>query len=109
MTPGGKAFALLLGAASTTAALVLLAQTPAPAGPVQPPAAVTTRESAYRANNIGVARLEQYDFPAATTAFRRALEIDPGLTIARLNLGIALFYGGDQEGARCDTTRETAV
>jgi Flp pilus assembly protein TadD len=100
MSPGGKAFALLLGAASTTAALVLLAQTPAPAGPVQPSAAVTTRESAYRANNIGVARLEQYDFPAATTAFRRALEIDPGLTIARLNLGIALFYGGDQEGAR---------
>lgn len=100
MTPGGRAFALLLGAATTTAALVLLAQTPAPAGRVQPPAAVTTRENAYRANNIGVARLEQYDFPAATAAFRRALEIDPALTIARLNLGIALFYGGDQEGAR---------
>ena len=80
--------------------MAVLAQ---PARPVQPPQsspAVTAREDAYRANNVGVARLEQYDFPAATAAFRRALQLDPSLAIARLNLGIALFYGGEQEAAR---------
>ena len=40
------------------------------------------------------------DFPAAIAAFRRALEIDPALALARLNLGIALFYGGEPEAAR---------
>jgi Tfp pilus assembly protein PilF len=64
------------------------------------PGQITTRENAYRANNIGVARLEQYDFAAAIAAFRRALEIDPALSLARLNLGIGLFYGGEQEAAR---------
>ena len=64
------------------------------------PARITTRENAYRANNIGVARLEQYDFPAAIAAFRRALEIDPALSLARLNVGIALFYGGEPDAAR---------
>ena len=100
MTPRGRTFAVVVGVATVAAALALLAQAPAPPRPAQPPAAVMSRENAYRANNIGVARLEQYDFPAATAAFRRALEIDPALTIARVNLGIALFYGGDQEGAR---------
>ena len=100
MTPRGKTFAVLVGIATVPAALALLAQAPAPPRPNQPSAAVTSRENAYRANNVGVARLEQYDFPAATAAFRRALEIDPALTIARVNLGIALFYGGDQDGAR---------
>jgi Flp pilus assembly protein TadD len=100
MTPRGKTFAVVVGVATVAAALALLAQAPAPTRPTQPPTAVMSRENAYRANNIGVARLEQYDFPAATAAFRRALETDPALTIARVNLGIALFYGGDQEGAR---------
>ena len=82
-------------------ALVLLAQTPATdVARVFRPAAAAARENAYRANNIGVARLEQYDFPAAIAAFRRALEIDPALALARLNLGIALFYGGEPEAAR---------
>jgi tetratricopeptide (TPR) repeat protein len=63
---------------------------------------VATREEAYRANNVGVARLEQADFGAAVTAFQRALEIDPALAIARLNLGIALFNAGDREKARVE-------
>lgn len=52
------------------------------------------REAAYRSNNIGVARLEQYDFDAATAAFREALRLVPDLPLARLNLAVALFYGG---------------
>jgi tetratricopeptide (TPR) repeat protein len=51
-------------------------------------------ETAYRANNIGVARLEQFAYDPAATSFREALRLSPGLDIARLNLAIALFYGG---------------
>jgi tetratricopeptide (TPR) repeat protein len=100
MTAGGKALTLLIGAATLTAGLAVLAQPTSPVPPLQPPSAPAAREDAYRASNIGVARLEQYDFPAAIAAFRRAQQLDPSLAIARLNLGIALFYGGEQENAR---------
>src|SRR3989337_1768336 len=100
MRPRATAVALLLGLAAGSTALALLAQPAAPAIAAQPAQAVTVREDAYRANNIGVARLEQYDFAAASAAFRRALELDGTLAIARLNLGIALFYAGEQDAAR---------
>jgi tetratricopeptide (TPR) repeat protein len=51
----------------------------------------SSKEEAYRANNIGVALLEQYKHKEAADQFRRALQVDPGLTIARVNLCIALF------------------
>ncbi len=89
--PGVRAFALAACAAAALAA---------GAAPQPTTRAVAAREDAYRANNIGVARLEQFDFEAAAASFRRALEIDPRLAIARMNLGIALFYGGDSDGAR---------
>ena len=97
MRHAGIAALTVAGALSLTN-LGLRTQTAAP-GP-SAAAQVATRESAYRANNIGVARLEQYDFPAAIEAFRRALTIDPALALARLNLGIALFYGGEPDAAR---------
>src|SRR5215218_3019733 len=53
------------------------------------------REEAYRANNIGVARLEQFNYKDSVADFRRALEIDPQLKIARINLAIALFNTQD--------------
>lgn len=52
------------------------------------------REAAYRANNIGVALLEQFDYDGAARSFRTSLKVHPSLDIARLNLAIALFYGG---------------
>ena len=58
------------------------------------------REDAYRANNLGVARLEQFDYQAAASAFRRAIELDAGVAVAHANLAIALFYAGDHDGAR---------
>jgi tetratricopeptide (TPR) repeat protein len=51
-------------------------------------------EAAYRANNVGVAHLEQFDYDGAAQSFRQALKLHPALHIARLNLAIALFYGG---------------
>lgn len=57
------------------------------------------REDAYRANNIGVALLEQFKFNEAAVQFRRALQIDQALTIARINLCIALYYEPELESA----------
>src|SRR4051812_38654465 len=57
------------------------------------------REEAYRANNLGVAALEQFKYDEAATAFRRALAVEPSLGIARVNLGLALFLSGDLAGA----------
>jgi Tfp pilus assembly protein PilF len=64
-----------------------------------------SRESAYRHNNIGVAYLEQYNFEAAAASFRTALEQDASLAIARLNLGIALFYAGQHDAATTELER----
>lgn len=56
-------------------------------------------EAAYRANNLGVAQLEQFDYNAAAQSFRQVLEIAPALAIARLNLAIALLHGGHLDAA----------
>jgi Tfp pilus assembly protein PilF len=85
---------LLLGAAGIAAALGLGARTAA-----APQGAPASREDAYRANNTGVALLEQYNHADAAKAFRRALELDPTLTLAKINLAIALFYVPDPPAA----------
>jgi Tfp pilus assembly protein PilF len=59
--------------------------------------AQSARENAYRANNVGVARLEQADFASATAAFRRALEIDPSTATAHA-----------ASSKQCATRRRTA-
>ena len=63
------------------------------------------REDASRANNLGTARLEQFDYSAAADAFREALRIDSTFAPARINLSIALLYLPDLDGA----AREAAV
>jgi Tfp pilus assembly protein PilF len=77
--------------------LLAVAALSALAGRQVPP---QTREAAYRANNRGVAYLEQYDYASAVTHFERALTTAPDLATARLNLAIALFYTGSLERAR---------
>ena len=62
------------------------------------------REAAYRNNNLGVALLEQYQYGPAASAFRDALRIDPSLALARLNLGIALYYAPDLPAATREAT-----
>jgi tetratricopeptide (TPR) repeat protein len=63
------------------------------------PGGADTRERADRENNLGVARLEQFDYRAAAAQFRRALDIDPRLAAARLNLAIALLYDAQADEA----------
>ena len=65
----------------------------------QPPNAAASEE-AYRANNIGVALLEQFKYKEAADAFKRALQLDPKLAVARINLGIALYNVPDLPGAQ---------
>ena len=57
------------------------------------------RERAYRANNLGVARLERFEYAEAADAFREALQKDSSLAIAHVNLSLALFYAQDLAGA----------
>ncbi len=73
------------------------------------PRAPQTRdvENAYRANNRGVALLEQFNYDGAAVAFREALKIAPALGIARVNLAIALFYGN--KGAEAADAARAAV
>jgi tetratricopeptide (TPR) repeat protein len=73
------------------------------------PAKANTREEAYRANNLGVALLEQFKHKEAADAFRRALQLEPSLALARINLGIALFNLPDLPAAEKELQAAIAV
>ena len=62
------------------------------------------RERAYRANNSGVAQLEQFKYVEAAGAFREALQRDSSLAIAHVNLSLALLYAQDLAGAAREAT-----
>ena len=74
------------------------ARAQAPASPAAGPSAA--REAAWRENNLGVALLEQFRFADAVLAFGRALEKDPALLAARINLAIAHLYVPDIPAAK---------
>jgi tetratricopeptide (TPR) repeat protein len=63
------------------------------------PAAPDAREAAYRANNLGVALLEQFKHAEGAEQFRRALKLDPQLALAHINLAVALYNVPDLEAA----------
>ena len=62
------------------------------------------RERAYRANNSGVAQLEQFKYVEAAGTFREALQRDSSLAIAHVNLSLALLYAQDLAGAAREAT-----
>jgi tetratricopeptide (TPR) repeat protein len=91
-------FYLLLSALLVSALFLTgesLADRQTQTGPV-----AAARENAYRANNIGVALLEQFKHKEGAEAFRNALKIDPKLNLARINLAIALFNVPDLPAAQ---------
>jgi tetratricopeptide (TPR) repeat protein len=57
-------------------------------------------EEAYRANNRGVAQLEQFNPAEAVKEFRKALTINADLKIAQVNLAIALLNAQQADEAR---------
>src|SRR5215470_2465968 len=71
--------------------------------------AAPDREAAYRANNLGVALLEQYRFADAVAAFKKARELDPDLKMARINLAIGLYYLPDLTAARAEAEAAAAA
>jgi tetratricopeptide (TPR) repeat protein len=71
--------------------------------------ALAGREEAYRANNLGVALLEQYKYREGAESFTRALQLDPKLAIARINLSIALFNVPDAGGAQREAEKAAAL
>ena len=73
------------------------------------PSKPNVREEAYRANNLGVALLEQFKHKEAADSFRRALQLDPSLVVARINLGIALFNIPDLPAAQKELQAASAA
>jgi tetratricopeptide (TPR) repeat protein len=75
------------------------------------PAAVppSKDEAAYRANNVGVALLEQYKFGEAVDALRKSVSLDPKFATARINLGIGLFYLPDLAASRREMEEAIAL
>jgi Flp pilus assembly protein TadD len=72
------------------------------------PPSPASLEAAYQANNVGVALLEQFRHDDAVASFRKALDLAPGLALARANLAIALLNVPKLEEAR-DAAREAAA
>ncbi len=80
-----------------------LASRPPQANPVSP------LENAYRENNIGVALLEQFKYKEGAEAFKNALKIDPKLSLAHINLSIALFNVPDLPAAQREAQNAAAL
>src|SRR6266508_3294799 len=89
-------YALTLGA--LVPAVFLARRSLADRQPQAEPFAIL-RERAYRENNIGVALLEQFKYKEGAEAFKRALKIDSKLSLAHINLSIALYNLPDLPGA----------
>jgi tetratricopeptide (TPR) repeat protein len=67
------------------------------------------REESYRANNLGVALLEQFKHREGAEEFRRALKLDPHNSLAQINLAIALYNVPDVDAARKEAEAAAAV
>src|SRR5215204_967882 len=95
-----KSFRYLLLAAFVAATVAVLFSSRRQQAAVQAPAGASAREEAYRANNLGVALLEQFKHKEGAEQFRRALALDPKLALARTNLAIALYNVPDLAAAQ---------
>ncbi|MET0646068.1 MAG: FG-GAP-like repeat-containing protein, partial [Pyrinomonadaceae bacterium] len=104
-----KPFRSLFIVAVVAAACVVFSSTFRHEASSQAPAAANAREQAYRANNLGVALLEQFKHKEGADAFRRALALDPRLALARTNLAIALFNVPDLAAAQKEAEAAAAA
>ncbi len=68
-----------------------------------------TREAAYRASNVGVALLEQFKYKEGADSFKHSLQLDPKLSLARINLAIALYNVPDLPAAEREAEAASAL
>src|ERR1700720_26349 len=66
-------------------------------------------EDAYRANNLGVALMEQFKYKEAADTFKHALQLDPKLALAHINLSIALYYVPDLPASQREAQNASAL
>ncbi len=104
-----KSLRYLLLAAFVAATVAVLFSSRRQEAAVQAPAARSPREEAYRANNLGVALLEQFKHKEGADQFRRALQLDPKLALARTNLAIALYNVPDLAAAQKEAEAAAAA
>src|SRR5229473_3370199 len=71
--------------------------------------ASASREDAYRANNLGVALMEQFKYKEAADTFKHALQLDPKLALAHINLSIALYNIPDLPGSEREAQNAGAL
>src|SRR4051812_2446831 len=98
MRKAGLPIASLLALAIVATLFLFISRTSAQR--TQQTSAPASREDGYRANNLGVALMEQFKYKEAADAFRRAQQIDPKIDLARINLSIALYNVPDLVGAQ---------
>jgi tetratricopeptide (TPR) repeat protein len=99
-------------AAALACLLSLAALVRPPFMPVEAQGAKTredAREESYRANNLGVALLEQFKHREGAEQFRRALKLDPHNALAQINLAIALYNVPDVDAARKEAEAAVAL
>ena len=104
-----KPYRYLLFAAAAVAVAALVSSSGLLKASSQAPAGASAREEAYRANNLGVALLEQFKHKEGAEAFRRALALDPKLALARTNLAIALYNVPDLASAQKEAEAAAAA
>jgi cytochrome c-type biogenesis protein CcmH/NrfG len=102
-------YLLLAAAVAAAAAASLVSSSRRPEAAARPQAARSVREEAYRANNLGVALLEQFKHREGAEAFRRALQLDPKLALARTNLAIALYNVPDLAASQKEAEAAAAL
>lgn len=76
-----------------------------PASPPGTPVINLEHEAVHRANNIGVALLEQFDYEGAAAAFQDAVALDESYGPARVNHALALLLTQDLELAEEEARR----
>src|SRR5262245_9315253 len=102
-----KSIFLLLGVLGLFVPLLFPSDNSSAQSQTQP--AATSKEDAYRLNNIGVALLEQFKYKEAADGFRQALKVEPKMRLAQINLSIALFNLPDLPGAAREAQAATTL
>lgn len=99
----------LLALVGVGAVAIVIATRPKPDPQPPGPDKVHDTAAALSANARGVGRLERFEYAGAQKEFEEAVRLDPELTLAQINLGIALFNQNTPEAIARATSAFEAV